>query len=144
MTHGGKETTFRGVRLFGRSARLIERLFLNLAVGHVAHHRHHLGVMGAYCLGRLLQRTAAHFDPDKVGRMILPVLAARHVPPDAEFDVPLFTAPRRVGQRGEISGPIGDVNAIEQAVPQEPRHLYAQHRLCCRRNEFDGTVAAVA
>ena len=79
VAHGGEEAGLGGIGLLGGGARQFERLLLHLAVGDVAHHGDDLG-LGATCL---LERPAAHLDPDEVGGN---ALAAHRVAAQAEFD----------------------------------------------------------
>ena len=44
VTHGGEEPALGGVRAFRFRARFFERMFLHLAIGGVAHDRHHLAL----------------------------------------------------------------------------------------------------
>ena len=66
VAHGGKEAALGGVGLFGGGARQIERLFLDLSIGDVAHHGDDFAVR-AVVVRRLLERPAAHLDPDEIG-----------------------------------------------------------------------------
>ena len=46
--------------------------------------------------------------------------AAGRVPPETKFDTARLAAARGVRKCGEIGRAIGDVDAVEQAVPQQP------------------------
>ena len=46
-------------------------------------------------------------------------------------------------KRREIGRPVGDMNAVEQAVRQQPRRRRAEHGLGGRRNELHGAVAVM-
>ena len=66
------------------------------------------------CLpGGGIERPAAHFDPGEMAGCAQPVAVAA----DAEFDRAVLAERRRIGQRGEIGRPVGDMHAVEQAVP---------------------------
>ena len=117
----------------------------DLPVGDVAHHGDDLGLQRSRDFRGLLERPAAHLDPDEIDRTAAaPLAAARHVPSQTKFDAARLAAARGVRKRGEIGRAIGDVDAVEQAVPQQPRRRRSQHRLRRRRNELHGAVAAVA
>ncbi len=73
-----------------------------------------------------------------------PLAAARHVAPDTKFDAARLAAARRIRKRGEIGRTIGDMNAVEQAVAEQPRHRGSQHRFRRRRNELHRAIAAMA
>ncbi len=94
-------------------------------------------------LRRLLERPATHLDPDEIDRDVLTALAAaRRIAPETEFDAARLAAARGVRQRGEIGRTIGDMDAVEQAVAEQPRDRRAEHRLHRRRNELHRAVAA--
>ena len=75
---------------------------------------------------------------------LAPRAAARHFPPETKFDAARLAAARRIRQRGEIGRTIGDMDAVEQAMPQQPRYRRAQHRFHRGRNELHRAVAAMA
>ena len=122
VAHGGEKAALGRVGLLGGGARQIERLFLDFAVGDVAHHGDDLGFGRSRRLRRLLQRPATHLDPDEIDRIVLAALAAaRRIAPEAKFDAARLAAARRVRKRREIGRTIGDMDAVEQAVPEQPR-----------------------
>ncbi len=139
MAHGGKETRLGGIGRLRRAACEVERLLLHLAVGDVAHHGDHLGFGGR----RLLQQPAAHLDPDEID---LPVASARarRIAAQPELDAAGFTVAGHIRQRGEIGRPVGDMDAVEQAMADEPRDRGAQHRFGGGRDELHRAVAAMA
>ena len=67
------------------------------------------------------------------GRARLAIDAA----PDAKLDVALARAARDVCERGQIGWTIGDMHAIEQAVPHQLADRSAEQCLGCGRDEFD-------
>ena len=67
----------------------------------------------------------------------------RGVTPQPELDAARFAAARHVRERGEIGRTIGDMDAVEQAVAEQPRRRRAQHRFRRRRDELHGAVAAM-
>src|ERR1019366_2517003 len=97
------------VRLLRGGARQVERLFLDLAVGDVAHDSDDLGLRRYRCRRRLFERPATHLDPDEINLMM-------NVAPETEFDAARLAAARRVRKRGEIGRPVGDMDAVEQPV----------------------------
>ena len=93
---------------------------------------------------RLFERPAAHFEPDEIGgrgRPRSPRGTSRRT-----RNSTLRASPPRAGirQRGEIGRTIGDMDAIEQAVPEQPRRRRAEQRFRRRRDELHRAVAAVA
>ena len=58
-------------------------------------------------------------------------------------DASLFTATGGIRKCGEIGWPIGDMDSVEQAVPEQPRHRCTQHHLGRGRNELHFAVAAM-
>ena len=65
VAHGGEEAALGGVGALGLGARLLERLLLRLALGDVAHDRDDLALVPRR-RRRLVERTAAHLDPDEL------------------------------------------------------------------------------
>ena len=93
----------------------------------------------------LLERPATHLDPDEIDRMRLtPLVAARVFAPQAKFDAARFAAARGVGKCGEIGRTIGDMDAVEQTVPQQLRDLRSQQCLGRGRDELHRAVAPMA
>ena len=142
VAHGGEEAGLGRVRLFGGGARQLERLLLDLAVGDVAHHGDDVGSTDRRIRRWLFERPATHFDPDEIGGIVLPA-ANRRVAPETKFDAARLAAARGIRQRGEIGRTIDDMDAIEQAMADEPRTRRAQHRFRGRRNELHRAVAAM-
>ena len=70
------------------------------------------------------------------------VLAANCLPPQTKLDAARLAAARGVRQRGEIGRTIGDMDAIEQAMAEQPRDRHAEHGFGRRRNELHRAVAA--
>ena len=64
--------------------------------------------------------------------------------PDPEFDRAVFAERRRVGKRGEIDRPVGDMHAVEQAVAVQLGGAPPNSCLRRRRNEQHRAVVAVA
>ena len=117
-----------------------ERVFLRLAFGDVAQHRHDLGVVTRCSVLAARERPAAHFDPDESG--VGP--SGDHLPAlHAELDVALRGAPRDLGERGEIGRTIGDMNAVEQTMPDQFARQRVEQRIGRRRDEFDRAIAAM-
>ena len=100
----------------------VERLFLVLPVGDVAHHSDDLGFRLRRRFQHLFERPATHLYPDEIHLTALtPLAAAWRIPPETKFDAARLAAARGVRKRGEIGRTIGDVDAVEQAVPEQPR-----------------------
>src|SRR5579864_519757 len=99
MAHGSEEAGLGRIRLFGRTSRHVERLLLVLAVGNVAHHRHHLGFECRLCSLYVLERPATHLNPDEIPLPTL-IAAARRIAPEAKLDASRLAAARGIGQRG--------------------------------------------
>src|SRR4029077_11024080 len=98
----------------GVAACLLERLFLKLAFRHIAQHGGDLATTLRACFRSwLLERTAAHLDPDKLRRSANGV---SHVAAHAELHRPAFAECCRVPKRAEISRPISNVDPAEQSV----------------------------
>ena len=96
-----------------------------------------LGGRGVISVGYLVERSAAHLDPDEV-RAVRRIAAS-----EPELDRPLVTKCRRVGERREIGGAIGDMDAVEQAVAAEITDLGTHEPLGGGRDEQNGAVAIV-
>ena len=62
---------------------------------------------------------------------------------DAEFDRAVLAERGRIGERGEIGRPVGDMHAVEQAVAGKLAGAHAEQRLGRRRDEQHGAVAAM-
>ena len=119
VAHGGEEAALGDVGLFGGGARQIKGLFLNLTVGDVAHDSHHLGLCRSLGAGRPTERPAAHFDPDEIDRVVRAVLTVtRPITPHAKLNAVFIVTTRRIGQCGEISRTVGNMDTFEQAVAQ--------------------------
>ena len=88
----------------------------------------------------LLERPAAHLDPDEIGGI---GLAAHAVALEAEFDAARLAAARGPRERGEIGRAVGDMDAVEQAVALQPRDRRAEHGFGRGRDELDRAVAAM-
>ena len=121
MAHGGEKAALRRIGLLGGGARQVERLFLDLAVGDVAHHGDNLGFRRGRGQRGLVERPAPHFDPDEIGRIVVSRLAApRRLSPQTKFHAAGLAVARRVGEGREIGRPVGDMDAVEQPVPEQP------------------------
>ena len=64
--------------------------------------------------------------------------------PQAEFDAAGLRRRGRVRERGQIGGTIGDMDAVEQPMAEQPRRRDTQHRFRSRRNELHGAALAMA
>ncbi|MGY3411516.1 hypothetical protein ACVWZV_007629 [Bradyrhizobium sp. GM5.1] len=123
MAHGGEEARLGGVRRLCSAARLIERLLPQLAVGDIAHHGDDIGLARGITAQILIERAAAHLDPDEIN---LAALRAGTLPAQPELNA-THVAARGIGQRRQIRRPIGDMDAIEQAVAEQLRDGHAEH-----------------
>ena len=112
-----RNSALGGVGALGLGARVFERLLLLLALGDVAHHRDHLAARRSSLAGRLVERAAAHLDPDEF--VAAAGCAAAGIAPHAEFDRAGLAARRGIRQRREIGRAVGDMHAIEQAVAEQ-------------------------
>ena len=141
VAHGRKEAALRGVGALRLAARLVDRQLLHLAVGDVAHDRDHLAARAVACVvAREIERTAAHLEPDEArGRAAALHAVAAH----PELDRAALAARRRVGERRQVGGTVGDVHAVEQAVADEVARRRAEQRLGGRRGEQHRAVAAM-
>ena len=145
VAHGGEKATLGCIRLLSRGPSQIDRLLLHLAIGDVARHGDDFRLGGPRCIGRLVERPTTHFDPDELDRMVQArFVSARRIPPEAKFDAARFATARGIRKCGEVGRTVGDVDAVEQAVPEQPRYRRAQHRLRRRRDELHRAVAAMA
>ena len=116
VAHGGEETRLGRIGALGFGARLVERLFLMLAIGDVAHHRDHFA---SIALVGAVERPAAHLDPDELDRGVR--LALRTL--DPEFHrLRLALARPHSPSAVKIGRAIGDMHAIEQAVAHQFAH----------------------
>ena len=116
VAHGGEEAALGGIGALLLGARDLERLLVascarsRRAAPRPPRARSALG-------GLAIERPAAHLDPDEMAGLRLAVAAAAH----AEFDRARFAERRRIGERGEIGRPVGDMHAVEQAVAVQGR-----------------------
>ena len=104
----------------------LECAFLHLALGHVAQHRDHFAP--AWNRNSRIERPAAHFDPGEMPAMRIRIAVAA----DAEFDRAVLAERGRVGERRQISRPVGDMHAIEQAVTGKLAGAHAEQWFCRR------------
>ena len=74
-----------------------------------------------------------------MGAVRLAVVAAA----DAEFDRTVFAERRRIGKRGEVSRPVGDMHAVEQAMAVQLGGAHPEQLLRRRRDEQHRAVFAV-
>ena len=106
----------------------------------VAHHRDDLA-RSAFSPAALLERTAAHLDPDELrhrGNARLARLSA-----DAELDRALLAVRRRIRQRREIGRTVADMNAVEQSMVVQPAQADAEQLFRGRRQKQYRAVLAV-
>ena len=87
VAHGGEEAALGGIGALGLGAGVFKRLLLQLAPGDVAQHRDDFATaVGAGIGAGLLERPAAHLDPDEFrhrgGRLRRRRRAARGTPPN--------------------------------------------------------------
>ena len=142
VAHGGEETALGGVGAFGLGARVLERLLLVLAFRHIAKHGDDLAAFAAAGLDRcLFERPAAHLDPDELSRVA--AVGIGTLAPHAELDGAALSYRRRIAQCAQISGPVGDVDAAEQALAVQVRNSAAEQRLGGGRHKQHRAVAAV-
>ena len=144
MAHGSEETRLCSIRGLGCSARENECLLLQLAVGDVAHDGDNLEFGSVRRMRRRLEGPATHLDPDEVDRAVRAALDARYLALEAELHAARFTDARGGRQRGEIGRPVGDMNAIEQAMAEQLLDRRSQEGLGSRRNELYRAVAVMA
>ena len=96
-------------------ARVLKRLFLLFAFGHVAQHGDDLAaIVNAGIRCRLFERPAAHFDPDELRRRDAAASGASHRTRNSTDR--LSPKRRRIAERGQISRPVGDMDAAEQPL----------------------------
>ncbi len=86
----------------------------------------------------MIERAAAHLDPDEAG----PACSVGSVAPHAELDRLTFGA--RPGERRQIGRAVRDVNAVEQAVAEQVIDLGAEQHLGGGRGEEHRAVAGVS
>jgi len=142
VAHGGEEAAFRGIGALGLGAGIFERLLLLLAPGDVAQHRDHFAAAGFAGVGAgLFKRPAAHLDPDEFHRRM--PIAIDAVAPHPELRRAALRKGGGVAERGQVGGPISDMDAFEQAMPLQISDARAEQRLAGRRHEQHAAVAAV-
>jgi hypothetical protein len=85
VTHGGEEAAFGGIGPLGLGARILQRLFMLLALRDIAEHSDDLAAtVHAGADRRLFKRPAAHFDPNEISST--PATGAAAFASDAKFD----------------------------------------------------------
>ena len=114
-------------------------MLLNLALGHVAHHRDHLDAGIGHRTGRFVDRTAAHFNPDKICALRTLV----NVTPHTEFNAALVAAACSFRKRGQIGRTIRNMDAVKQPVLVQQRRWGAKQGFRRGRDEPDRSVAAM-
>ncbi|MGY4235484.1 hypothetical protein ACVIIW_004431 [Bradyrhizobium sp. USDA 4449] len=137
VAHRGEEARLGGIGGFRRAARLVERLLRELAIRDIAHHGDDFGLAREIPTEILIERPAAHLDPDEVD---LATLGAIRLPPQPEFDAAHLAA-RGVRQRREIGRTIGDMDTIEQAMALQLCDGHAEHGFRRRRDELHRAIA---
>ena len=134
VAHGGEEAALRGIGALGLGARVLERLLLLLALGDVAQHRDDFAAVRVAGIGAgLFERPAAHLDPDEFHRRL--AIGIDAVAPHPELDRTVFRQGGGVAERGQISRPIGDMDAVEQAMAVQIGEARAEQGLGRRRHE---------
>ena len=143
VAHGSEETALAGIGALGLGARFFQRPLLALTFGHITQHGDDFAaVVTAGIADRLFERPAAHLDPHELhGRA---AIGGGRFAPHAEFDGLAFAQRRGVAERGQISRPVGHMDAAEQALPVQVGDAATEQRLRGRRYEEHGAVAAVS
>ena len=116
------------VGALGLGVGVLECLLLLLALGHVAQYRDHFAATLLTGIGAgLFERPAAHLDPDEFRRRM--PIGIDAVAPHAELDRAAFRQGRGVAERRQVSGPIDDMDAVEQAMAVQIGNARAEQRL---------------
>ena len=111
VTHGSEEAALGGVGSLGFGARLPERFFLAFSFGHVAQHGDDFAAIMARGFD-LFKRPATHLDPDKLRHRV----AVGRITPHPEFNRSALAQRRSIAKRSQIGRPVGDMDAVEQAL----------------------------
>ena len=114
VAHGREEAALGLVGPLGLGARVLERCFLFLALGDVAHHRHDLALAGrrrstAWSTAR--QRISIQTNCEGAGPG-----SARRTRNSTER---LSSVRRAIGERSEIGRTIRNMHALEQAMAEQ-------------------------
>ena len=127
VAHGGEEAAFRRIGALGLGAGVFERLLLLLAPGDVAQHRDHFAAIRLAGIGAgLFERPAAHLDPDEFHRRMPMGIDA--VAPHAEFGRAAFAERCGIAERRQIGRPVGNMDAVEQAMAVQIGKARAEQR----------------
>jgi hypothetical protein len=93
--------------------RLLERQLLILALGDVAQDSHDFALGRVIFSIGLVEWPATHLDPDESAR----TLGVACIASDTELNGTGLAASSRTSDGTEVSRPVGDMNAVEQAIP---------------------------
>ena len=143
VAHGGEEAALGGIGALSLRARVLERLLLPLAFGHVAQHRDDFAAASspASAVARSSGRQRISIHTNCVAGW---PLASTILAPHAELDRAALSQGRGVAERGEIGGTVGDVDAVEQAMPMQFDDRATEQQFGGRRDEQHRAVAAMA
>src|SRR6516225_4360957 len=98
---------------------------LHFALGHFAQHGNNLALISSR-----LERAAAHLNPGEIAVRLRVAVAT-----DSEFDRTVFAKHGRIGERGEISRPVENVNTIEQSMADKLTLGDAEQLFACGRHK---------
>ncbi len=111
------------------AARVLKRLFLALALGHVAKHGDNLAtIVGTGLRPPAVPSAGSAFR----SRQIVPPRPRGRlgaVATDAKLDGSALAQRRSIAERRQISRPVGDMNAAEQTLAVQIRNPAAEQRL---------------
>ena len=119
---------------------MLDRFLMLLAAAHIAQHRDDLARLfaaGSYV--RLFKRPAQHLDPHKLNADAAGRIGC--VATHAKLDGAALGESRGIANRGQIGRAIGNVDTLEQTVPEQSSSRRAKHRIGRRRNKQHGAVA---
>ena len=120
VAHSGQEAAFGGVGALRLGVRVQKRLLVAFALGDIAQHRNDLAtVLPAGIAARLLERPAAHLDPDELRRRA--GRRRRRLPAAFGTRLNSFPQSRGIAQCLQIGRAVGDMDPLEKAVSVQLR-----------------------
>ena len=114
MTYGGDHAASGCARALGFKSGRLKRVLLRLSLTDIAEDRNDILICFVMSGERAVERSAPHFDPDKLAGAPHPDISL-----NTKFKRASVTRACRIGECGQKRRSVGDMYALEKAVSEK-------------------------